>query len=293
MPVLSSLWRSGYSLLTPAVFVVLWSSGYIGAKYGLPYAEPLTFLFLRFGLVVVVLAMASLVLRAPWPKSWAQVGHIAVAGLLVQGGLLGGVFEAIHLGVSAGLSAVIVSIQPLLTGVLVGPLLGEEVRPREWLGLVLGFIGVVLVVLRTLHFDKGNVAGLGLCLASLAAITGGIIYQKKYCAALDLRTGSLIQFTAATLMMLILSALFEHQHVEWTPHFIFALLWCSVVLSIGAMSILFILIRQGAASRVASLFYLVPPVTALMAYLIFGETLGPVALIGMTIAAGGVALVNR
>lgn len=281
----------------PALFVLLWSTGFIGAKFGLPYAEPFTFLLLRFGVVIAILGAITLAVRAPWPANWAQVGHIAVAGLLVQGIYLGGVFAAIHLGVPAGVSALIVGIQPLLTAAVVGPFLGERVRARQWFGFVLGFIGVALVVTRTLHFDGAregaSLSGLALCGAALLGITAGTLYQKKYCAGLDLRTGALIQFGASALMMIPLSVLFEHQHIAWTRDFLFALLWLSLVLSVGAISLLFILIRRGAASRVASLFYLVPPVTAIMAYLIFGETLGPLALIGMAIAAFGVALVNR
>ncbi|HLI12258.1 MAG TPA: DMT family transporter [Alphaproteobacteria bacterium] len=277
----------------PALFVVMWSSGFIGAKYGLPYVEPFTFLLLRFAVVSVILALVALVAGAPWPESWGQFGHIAVAGLLVQGVYLGGIFAAIHLGVPAGVSAIIVSIQPLLTAAVAGPLLGEQIDARRWLGLALGFAGVVLVVARTLHLSGANLAGLALCVMSLVAITAGTLYQKRYCAALDLRSGSLIQFAASALLMLALSALFEQRHVEWTSQFIFALIWVSVVLSIGAISLLFTLIRRGAASQVASLFYLVPPVTALMAYVFFGETLGPLALLGMAIAAVGVALVNR
>ena len=281
------------AMAAPALFVVLWSTGFIGGKLGLPYAEPFTFLTLRFTLVAAILAALATVLRAPWPASWRQAGHIAVAGLLVQGVYLGGVFAAIHLGVSAGVSALIVSLQPILTAAVVGPLLGERIHMRQWLGLVFGFIGVILVVTRTFRFEGGGPAGLALCVAALLGITAGTLYQKKYCAALDLRTGACIQFAAAALLMAVLSLLFEHQRIEWTGDFILALVWLTLVLSFGAVSLLFIMIRRGTASRVASLFYLVPPVTAVMAYVIFGETLGPLALLGMAIAALGVALVIR
>jgi drug/metabolite transporter (DMT)-like permease len=286
---------SGLSRLNsamPAVFVVLWSTGFIAAKLGLPHAEPFTFLLLRFTLVATVLAAIALLLGAPWPGSWRQAGHIALTGILVQGVYLGGVFAAIHLGISAGVSALIVGVQPILTATAVGPLLGEQVRPRQWLGLLFGFAGVVLVVAHALHFDGGGLAGLALCVAALLGITIGMVYQKKYCASLDLRTGASIQFAAAALMMAVLSVIFEHQRIEWTGDFIVGLLWLSLVLSVGAISLLSIMIRSTAASRVASLFYLVPPVTALMAYLAFGETLRPLAVLGMAIAAAGVALVN-
>jgi drug/metabolite transporter (DMT)-like permease len=289
--------RLGSQAAMPTLFVLLWSTGFIGAKYGLPYAEPFTFLLLRFGLVALLLGAAALVVRAPWPGHWTQVGHIAVAGLLVQGVYLGGVFAAIHRGVPAGVSALIVGIQPILTAAVVGPLLGERVRPRQWLGLLLGFVGVVLVVTRGLRLQGGGqgggLAGLALCVAALLAITAGTLYQKRFCAGLDLRTGAFIQFAASAVLMAVLSGLFESGHIEWTGHFLFALAWLSLVLSLGAISLLFVLIRRGAASQVASLFYLVPPVTAVMAYVMFGETLGPAALAGMAVAAVGVALVNR
>jgi len=276
----------------PAVFVLLWGTGFIAAKLGLPHAEPFTFLLLRFALVAAILGAMAPLFGAPWRGSWRQAGHIALTGLLVQGTYLGGVFAAIHLGISAGVSALIVGVQPILTATVVGPLLGEPVRPRQWLGLLFGFAGVVLVVARALHFDGGGVAGLALCVAALLGITIGMVYQKKFCASLDLRTGTCIQFTAAAFMMAVLSFAFEDQRIEWTGAFIVGLLWLSLVLSVGAVSLLSIMIRRAAASRVASLFYLVPPVTALMAYFAFGETLRPLALLGMAIAAAGVALVN-
>jgi drug/metabolite transporter (DMT)-like permease len=280
------------NMAMPAVFVLLWSSGFIFAKLVLPHAEPFTFLSLRFSIVAAILATLALFVGAPWPGSWRQAGHIALSGLLVQGIYLGGVFAAIHLGISAGVSALIVGVQPILTATVVGPLLDEAVRPRQWLGLLFGFVGVVLVVARALQVDAGGLAGFAPCVAGLLGITIGMVYQKKFCASLDLRTGTSIQFTAAALMMALLSLAFERQHIEWTGDFIVGLLWLSLVLSVGAISLLSIMIRHAAASRVASLFYLVPPITALMAYLVFGETLRPVAVLGMAIAAAGVALVN-
>lgn len=283
---------TSFAAAMPALFVVLWSSGFIGAKYGTPYAEPFTFLLLRFALAIVLLGAMALVTRAAWP-GWRQSGHLAVAGLLVQGVYLAGVYAGLRLGVPAGVSALIVCVQPVLTAALVGPFLGERVRPGQWLGFALGFAGVALVVSRTLDFGSAGLEGLAFNIAALLGITGGTLYQKKFCARFDLRTGSLIQYLAAALLIAILCLLFERWQVEWTPTFVFSLLWLVLVLSIGAMFLLFILIRRGAASRVASLFYLVPPVTALMAYGFLGERLGPLALLGMAIAALGVALVNR
>jgi len=278
--------------LVPVLFVLLWSSGFIGAKYAMPHAEPFTFLLLRFLCVIAVLLPLALASGAAWPASWREAGHIAFAGFLVQGVYLAGCFAAFKLDVPAGTVALIVGIQPLLTAAVVGPLLGERVGPRQWLGLVLGLLGVALVVSRTLDLDGVGRIGLFASLVALLGITAGMLYQKKYCAALDLRTGAFIQYASAGLLMALLSALFERQHIEWTPELVLALLWLSLGLSLGAVFLLYVMIRRGAAARVASLFYLVPPMTALFAYFLLGETLAPTAIAGMALAAAGVALVN-
>lgn len=277
----------------PAVFVLLWSTGFIGAKYGLPYAEPLTFLLVRLGLVAVVLGAVALATRAPWPKSWREVGRIALAGLLVHGVYLSGVFCAIAKGVPAGVAALIVGVQPLLTAALSGPLLGERVTGRQWGGLLLGLVGVALVVSEKVHLDSGNAAGVGLAVAALLGITFGTLYQKRHGTAMDLRSGAAIQYAATAAVLAVAAPLFETMHIRWTGEFVFALLWLSFVLSVGAIFLLFALIRRGAAARVASLFYLTPPVTAVIAWAMFDERLGLLALAGMAIAVGGVALVNR
>jgi drug/metabolite transporter (DMT)-like permease len=276
----------------PATFVFLWATGFIGAKYGLPYAEPATFLVLRFILVVALMLPLALVLRAPWPASGAQVCHIAVAGVLLHGGYLGGVFTAIHAGMSAGLAALIVGLQPILTA-LAAPFIGERVTPRQWLGLALGFGGVALVVAQRLAF--GGLTGFSFAMAVLAlvSITVGTVYQKRFCGAFDLRSGAVIQFVAAGLALAPFAAAFEHEPVRWSGELAFALAWLVLVLSIGAISLLTLLIRRGAATKVASLFYLVPPVTATIAFVLFGETLGPLALAGFALAVLGVAVVVR
>ncbi|MCB2101884.1 MAG: DMT family transporter [Rhodobacterales bacterium] len=279
--------------LTPALFVVLWSTGFIGAKLGLPHAEPFTFLFLRFAILAVLLTVVALVLRAPWPADRAAVGRMVVAGLMVHGAYLGGVFAGIHWGVPAGLAALIVGVQPLLTAVAAGPVLGERVTGRQWLGLMIGLAGVVLVLWDKLSLNREHAVGVAFCLFALVGITAGTLYQKRHGAAMDLRTGSAIQFAAAAVPMGLLALAFETRVVEWTGSFIFALAWLVVVLSLGAISLLYILIRRGAASKVASLFYLVPPVTAVIAYFLFGETLGPAAILGMGLAVVGVALVTK
>jgi drug/metabolite transporter (DMT)-like permease len=277
----------------PATFVFLWATGFIGAKYGLPYAQPATFLLWRFALVVAVMLPIALVLRAPWPPSRSQVVHIAVAGVLLHGGYLGGVFTAIYAGMSAGLSALIVGLQPILTAVAAAAFLGERVIARQWLGLALGFGGVALVVAQRL--TVGGLSGFSFAMALLAlvSITIGTVYQKRFCGAFDLRSGAVIQFVAAGLALAPFALAFEHEPVRWTGEFVFALGWLVLVLSIGAISLLTLLIRRGAATKVASLFYLVPPVTATIAFFLFGETLGLLALAGFVLAVVGVAVVVR
>jgi drug/metabolite transporter (DMT)-like permease len=209
----------------------------------------------------------------------------------MQGGYLGGVFCSIHLGLSAGVSALIVGIQPILTAFASAPLFGERLRARQWSGLVLGFCGVLLVVLGRSVLSGITPATLALSVLALLSITAGTLYQKRYCGTVDLRSGSVIQFSAAGLVVLPLALAFESMQVNWTGEFIATLAWLVLVLSIGAISLLYVLIRRGAATRVASFFYLVPPTTALMAYAMFGETLSAVAMAGMALAAIGVALV--
>ncbi|HLS68367.1 MAG TPA: DMT family transporter, partial [Kiloniellales bacterium] len=243
----------------PALFVVLWSTGFIGARLGLPHAGPLTFLALRYGLVAALLLLLALATRAPWPRRWSEVGHYAVAGLLVHAVYLGGVFVAISLGVEAGVSALIVGIQPLLTAALAGLFLRERVSARQWAGLCLGLLGVTLVLANKLGQGPGSALGSFACLVSLVSITLGTLYQKRYCAGMDLRTGSVVQFTAAVLATAPLALLFEDTTIDWTGEFLFALLWLVFVLSLGAVTLLYLLIRRGAAAQFASLFFLVPP----------------------------------
>ncbi|CAO3404145.1 DMT family transporter [Azospirillum palustre] len=279
--------------LMPGLFVLLWSTGFIGAKYGLPYVEPLTFLLIRLGLVAVVLALVALASRAPWPKDWATAGRIALAGLLVHGVYLSGVFLAIAHGLPAGVTALIVGIQPLLTAALSGPLLGERVSGRQWVGLLLGLAGVGLVVREKLSVDAEHLIGIGYAMAALVGITLGTLYQKRHGGGMDLRSGTAIQYAATAVVLAVVAPLTETMQVQWTGEFIFALLWLCFVLSVGAIFLLFALIRRGAAAKVASLFYLTPPVTALVAWMLFGEKLGVAALAGMAVAVCGVALVNR
>jgi drug/metabolite transporter (DMT)-like permease len=276
----------------PFFFVFLWSTGFIGAKYGLPYAEPLSFLLTRYGCVIALMTVIVLVTRAPWPKEPRQWLHIGVSGVLVHAVYLGGVFIAIKHGLPAGVTALVVGMQPLLTAFGAGWLLGEKVSGRQWGGLALGFVGVGLVV-----SGKFGDAGLGTmllpALVALLGITAGTLYQKRFCASFDLRTGSLIQFVPSAIVTAIAITLFGDFQVEWTGDFAFALGWLVLVLSIGAISLLNLLIRSGSAVNVASLFYLTPLSTALIAWLIFGEKLTLIAAFGMLLAVSGVYLVAR
>ncbi|TFW14985.1 DMT family transporter [Duganella callida] len=279
----------------PLFFVLLWSSGFIVAKFGLPYAPPLTFLLLRFLGVLVVLSPAVLLLRAPWPRG--QIGHIAVAGLLVQAGYLMGVWCAIKQGMPAGLSALIVGMQPILTA-FAAPLVGERVKPRQWLGLLFGIAGVGLVVAAKVRLVGLSPQAVLLCAGALLSITIGTLYQKRHCPRFDLRVGTLIQFAASALLVLPLAVLFEglgpdFAAVHWTPRFVGALLWSVLGLSIGAIFLLFALIRRNDATQVTSLMYLTPPTTAIMAWLMFGEAFNAPGIAGMVLAVTGVIFVVK
>lgn len=273
----------------PALFVLLWSTGFIAAKYGLPYAPPLTFLFYRFLLVAVLMLVVALVTGASWPSGWRIYGHVAIVAWLVHGLYLGGVFVALDAGMPAGTSAMLVGLQPILTVLLAAWWLSERIAPRQWIGLLSGLVGVYFVVRHKIDF-AGDLHGLSPVAIALLGISVGTLYQKKYCANVDLRAGAVVQFAACAIVYAPLAWLLETRAVQWTPQFYFALGWSIVVLSVGAISLLYWLLRHGAAAGVARLFYLVPAVTALMAYFFFGETLDALALTGMVLIAVGVAL---
>lgn len=279
--------------MAPAAFVVLWSTGFIGAKLGLPFAEPLTFLAWRMAIVFALLVVVAAATRAPWPRRASTVSHMVVAGVLVHAVTLGGVFSAISGGLSSGVTALIVGLQPLLTAVVAGFWLQERIRARQWIGFVLGLLGVALVMSDKLPGAELNARAVAFAVLGLFGITSGTLYQKRYCGGMDFRTGGAIQYAAAGIALLVVALATERLEVRWTGEFVFALLWLCVVLSVGAVSLLYLLIKRGAAARVSSLFYLVPPVTALMGFVLFGETLGVTALVGMAISAVAVAMVVR
>lgn len=278
--------------VAPALFVFLWGTGFIGAKFGLPYAEPLTFLLLRYSALVLLMALLAWVFRAPWPTDPRQWFHLAVAGLLIHACYLGGVFVAIKQSLPAGVVSLLVGLQPLLTATIVGAMLGERVSLRQWAGLLLGLVGLLLVLSARLNAGFGWVGVLP-ALVALLAITLGTLYQKRFCPHFDWRSGAVIQFGAAWLLTLPVAWWTEDFQVQWTGEFIFALSWLVLVLSVGAIGLLNHLIRSGTSVNVASLFYLVPPSTAIIAWLMFGERLTLIQLVGLAVAVTGVALVRR
>jgi drug/metabolite transporter (DMT)-like permease len=287
--------KSTFIAWSPALFVVLWSTGFIGMRMGSPFAEPFTFMMWRMAIVVTILALIVLAARAPWPASFAEAGHIAVAGLLVHATYLCGVLYAINLKLPLGYVALLTGLQPILTAVFAKLFLHEELSRRQWAGMVLGLAGVAMVVMSKFAPTKSNVtaSALGCAGIALVGITFGTLYQKRFCSHMDLRTGGVIQFSATGFVMLILALAVETRHVQWTGQFIFSLFWLAVVLSIGAISLFYLMIRRGAASKVASLFFLTPSVTAIMAFVLFDESLTWLAVVGLLVTAAGVALVMR
>jgi drug/metabolite transporter (DMT)-like permease len=275
----------------PAVFVVLWSTGFVATKYVLRSAEPLTYLAIRMAVVVAIMAVIVVLARPRWPDR-AGVGHSVIAGILVHGFYLGGTAVAIAHSIPAGLSALIPGLQPILTSTLANRWLGERVSGLQWGGLLLGLAGVALI----LHERPvSGEAGWGWLASgvSLVSITLGTLYQRRYCRDIDWRSGNLVQYIAVAIFFAIGALAFEDRIVHWTSEFILSVAWLAIVLSIGSIGLLYWLIRRQAATSVASLFYLVPAVTALMAFVLFGERLDVVAIAGMVACAAAVFLVNR
>jgi drug/metabolite transporter (DMT)-like permease len=284
--------RDAWLAWMPLAFVLLWSTGFIVAKFAAPHAPPLTFLLYRFAGVVAVLLPIVWLTRAPWPPTARAWRDVIIVGVLLQATYLGGVWIAISLGMPAGVSSLIVGVQPLLTAAFVA-LVGERVTRVQWLGLALGLAGLVLVL-----SDRLTLAGVGpLALAvnvlALVGITAGTLYQKRHGGAIDLRTGSVIQFAASFVVLLPFALAFETLRVDYTLEFWLALGWSIVALSVAAISLLLAMIRRGRATEVASLMYLTPAVTAVLAWLIFDERLGALAWCGVLVTMAGVALVLR
>ena len=283
---------SGWLRAMPAVFVLIWSTGFIVARYGMPYAPPLKFLAVRYALSLVCFGIWVALAKVAWPKERSQWGHLAVTGVLMQAGYLGGVWAAVHAGMGAGLVALLVGIQPVLTAIWLS-FNGGRISKRQWAGLVLGFAGLVLVVSR--KFGQGTeVSALTMALTvfALLSITAGTLYQKRFVAPCDVRSASAVQMAAALLVTLPCAAL-ESQGIEWNAHSTGAMAWSVLALSLGGSSLLYMLIQRGTATAVTSLLYLVPPCTAVMAWLLFAEPITLVTLLGIGLTAIGVSLVVR
>ncbi|MDA9008394.1 DMT family transporter [Alphaproteobacteria bacterium] len=279
-------------VLAPALFVALWATGFIGARYSMPHADPMTFLGLRFAIAAALLFPIALIARTKWPRGWRAYAHLAFTGILLHGCYLGAVFAAISMGMEAGISALIVSLQPIVTAVLAFAFLKERLTLIQVFGLIIGLAGAVLVVTRKMDDGVGPLITLVLCFFSLITISVATVYQKRFCSGFNIISSSFVQFVAAAIFCLGFALTFEEMRLEWNAESIFAMAWLVVVLSIGAISLLHWLIQRGAATKVASLFYLVPAVTALYAFFLFDERFGPVGLLGMAVTILGVAMVN-
>lgn len=281
----------------PALFVFLWSTGFVGAKYIVPYAEPFTFLTIRYVIAAAILIAIAALLKQPLKLTRDQVIASVAVGLLLHVIYIGGVFYAVSLGVSAGISAVIVSIQPVLVSILAVPLLGERIRWVQVVGLVLGVAGIALLLLpKVLQGDYSSATsgvGIVICVIALLGTSAGYLVQKKLGGDIPFLTGTGMQYAVSAVVFATLSALTEDQRVEWSPEFFFGLAWIVLMLSIGSIVLLYEMLRAGSASKVSSLYYLVPPVAAIQAYFLFDEVIPPIGILGMALAGLGVVLVMR
>ena len=279
--------------LFPPLFVVLWATGFIGARYAMPWCEPFLFLAMRFFIASLIFAAAAIGLKAVWPCRRTAM-HAVIAGTLIHGVYLAAVFWAIRKGLPAGMSALIVGIQPLITALLAGAVLHEKVTRSHWFGLGIGLAGIVLVLSPKLGLSGAgvNAATLSASVVSVLGIASGTIWQKRFVGNADVRTSTALQYLGAAVLTAALTLAFENRQCVMTSELVFAMIWLIFVLSIGAVFLLMVLIRDGAVSKVASLFYLVPAVTAVMAWGLFGETLNAAQIFGMMVTAAGVALAN-
>lgn len=288
----------GFVRAMPAVFVLIWSTGFIVAKFGLPYAPPLSFLSLRYALSILCFGVWCWLSRAVWPTDRAQWLHLAVTGVLMHAGYLGGVWMAVKAGMGSGLAALIVGLQPVLTALWMSSLGASSdgkasVTGRQWLGLLLGLGGLLMVVAR--KFGVGSeitLLTLGAEVVALLSITAGTLYQKRFVQSGDVRSANTIQLLAA-LAVTLPFAFLETEPISWTTAFIGAMAWSVLALTLGGSSLFYLLIQRGAATAVTSLLYLVPPTTALMAWLLFDEAITLTTLVGTALTALGVSLVVR
>lgn len=276
----------------PAIFVLIWSTGFIVARYGMPFSPPMKFLLLRFALSIACFLPWIFLAKVKWPNNKSQWMHLAVTGMLMHAGYLGGVWAAVKAGMGSGLSSLIVGLQPVLTALWLSSM-GGQIARRQWAGLVLGFFGLVMVVSR--KFGQGGEAdwiNMAFAVAALFSITVGTLYQKRFVQPCDVRTASVVQLMAATLVTWPL-ALLETESMNWTSGLAGAMAWSVLVLTLGGSSLLYLLIQRGAATSVTSLMYLVPPSTALLAWLLFSEPITVITISGTLLTALGVSLVVR
>ncbi len=281
----------------PALFVFLWSTGFVGAKYIVPYADPFTFLTIRYLIASAILIAIAAILKQPLRLSRDQVKASVAVGMLLHVIYIGGVFYAVSLGVSAGISAVIVSIQPVLVSILAVPLLGERIRWIQVVGLILGVAGIALLLLPKVfqgdYSSSISEVGIIICVIALLGTSAGYLVQKKLGGEIPFLTGTGLQYAVSAAAFALLSAFTEDQRVEWSPAFFFGLAWIVLMLSIASIVLLYGMLRAGSASKVSSLYYLVPPVAAIQAYFLFDEVIPPVGIVGMALAGLGVVLVMR
>ncbi len=279
----------------PWVFVLIWSTGFVVARYAMPHSPPLSFLSLRYAISVLCFVLWVGLAGVRWPSDRRQWGHLAVSGMLMHAGYLGGVWSAVKLGIGAGTVALLVGLQPVLTAFWLATTAGHgqaRAAAREWFGLVLGLVGLALVLGGKFGIGEVTPWNLALAVLALLSITTGTLYQKRFVAPCDVRTANGVQLLAALIVSLPF-ALLETEAMRWHPHMVGALVWSVLVLSLGGSSLLYLLIQRGAATHVTSLLYLVPPCTALLAWALFGESFTATMLLGLVVTVAGVALVVK
>lgn len=277
----------------PLLFIFMWSSGYVVGKIGIPYAGPFTLLFLRFGSAALILLAVTALTKPIWPRRRIDYFHLVVVGLLMQVLQFFGLYTALKLGVTAGITALFIGTMPIFTALGASMFLGERLTGKQWSGLAIGLVGVYMVVANKVGMGHAGMGGYLAALLGLVGITLGTLYQKKFCVGIDLRIAGLVQLSFASLAAMFFAGEFENFAVQWSGQLVFASAWLSIVNSIGAISLLYILMRNGEASKVASLFYLIPGVTAIMAYAVLGETLLPTAIGGFVITGVAVYFCTR
>ena len=282
--------------LIPWVFVWIWSTGFIAAKYGLPYAEPFTLLSFRFVITLFFLLILIIYKKSPWPETRLDFFHLLIAGVLIHGVYLGGVFQALKWGMPAGLGAMVIGLQPIGMALVAGVLLKEEVSKKQWTGLIMGLVGLYLVLFDSLDlteqiaFDGFPIWAVFAVIISLFAISIGTIYQKRFCSNMNLYSGAWVQYFSASILCILIVLFFENGEVSWSRTFILAMTWQVLGLSIGAILLLMTMIKKDALASVGSYFYLVAPLVAIQAWFLFEETIGLSALAGVVLISFGVAI---